>query len=96
MKSDNKPALRSIVDDVGRLKVADGTKRYVVEHSFVELSERARSNRMIERSNSIRVWTRAGVPQCHGGKMGSRGSTSSSHGMLHRRVRGHSVQSVRG
>ena len=47
MKSDQEPALRSIVEDVGRLKVSDGSGRYVVEYSPVGASQ---SNGMIERA----------------------------------------------
>ena len=47
VKSDQEPALRSIVEDVGRLKVSDGSGRYVVEYSPVGASQ---SNGMIERA----------------------------------------------
>ena len=47
VKSDQEPALRSIVENVGRLKVADGSGRYVVECSPVGASQ---SKGMIERA----------------------------------------------
>ena len=47
VKSDQEPALRSIVEDVGRLEVSDGNGRYVVECTPVGASW---SNGMIERA----------------------------------------------
>ena len=47
MKSDQEPALRSVVEDVGRLKAAEGGGRYVAEYSPVGASQ---SNGMIERA----------------------------------------------
>ena len=47
MKSDQEPALRSIVEELGRLKATDGSGRYVIENSPVGASQ---SNGMIERA----------------------------------------------
>ena len=47
MKSDEEPEFRSIVEDVGRFEVSDGSGRYVVEYSPVGASQ---SNGMIERA----------------------------------------------
>ena len=47
MKSDQEQALRSIVEDVGRLKESDGSGLYVVEYSPVGASQ---SNGMIEKA----------------------------------------------
>ena len=45
VKSDQVSALRPIVEDVGRLKITDGSGRYVLEYSPVGASQ---SNGMIE------------------------------------------------
>ena len=50
MKSDQEPSLRWIVDEVGRLRVSDGSGRYVVEYSLVGASQ---SNGMFERAISL-------------------------------------------
>ena len=47
VKSDQEPALRSVVEDVGRLKAVDGSGRYVAENSPVGASQ---SNGVIERA----------------------------------------------
>ena len=47
VKSDQEQALRSIVEDVGRLKESDGSGLYVVEYSPVGASQ---SNGMIEKA----------------------------------------------
>ena len=67
VKSDQESALRSIVEDLGRLQVTDGSGRHVVEYS----PGASQSNGMIEESDSICVWTGAGVAERLGGKMRS-------------------------
>ena len=46
VKSDQESALRSIVEDVGRLRVTDGSGRYVIEYS----PGASQSNGMIDRA----------------------------------------------
>jgi hypothetical protein len=56
MKTDQEPALRTIVEDVGRVKAADGSGRFVVENSPVGASQ---SNGMVERAiQSVAAQTR--------------------------------------
>ena len=46
VKSDQEPAIKAVVEDVGRAKAADGSGRYIVEYSPVGSSQ---SNGMVER-----------------------------------------------
>ena len=46
VKSDQEPAIKAVVEDVGRAKTADGSGRYIVENSPVGASQ---SNGMVER-----------------------------------------------
>ena len=46
VKSDQEPAVKTVVEDVGRAKAADGSGRYIVENSPVGASQ---SNGMVER-----------------------------------------------
>ena len=46
VKSDQEPAIKAVIEDVGRAKAADGSGRYIVEHSPVGASQ---SNGMVER-----------------------------------------------
>ena len=75
MKTDQEPALRSIVEDVGRFKVSDGSGRYVVEYSPVGASQ---SNGMLERAiQSVSGQTRV-ASQCIGREVGLLHSVRSS------------------
>ena len=72
VKSDQEPVLRSIVEEVGRLKATDGSGRYVIENSLVGASQ---SNGMIERQRfkpylgmcgcCSANWRTGGVAQSH-------------------------------
>jgi len=46
VKSDQEPAIKAVVEDVGRAKAADGSGRHIVENSPVGASQ---SNGMVER-----------------------------------------------
>ena len=56
IKSDQEPAIKALVEDVGRAKVADGSGRFIVENSPVAAHQ---SNGMVERAiQSVAAQTR--------------------------------------
>jgi len=56
VKSDQEPAIKTVVEDVGRAKAADGSGKYIVENSPVDASQ---SNGMVERGiRSVTAQTR--------------------------------------